>query len=747
MIESLRCSRSIPLDTVELLDDVDDIPPGWRDLFSALAQAGVRISAHPSRPRGARNSDLGRLQRHLYVGTREPLVGDGSLAVVRARTSLDASEVIAEWLAAGPRDRRGTVVIAPSDALSLIDVAVARRGMPTFADSKRAAQRGALHVLPALVATLWRPLDVDAVLRFLQLPCSPLPKRVARVLADSLAREPGLGGPVWGDAWDLLKREEAAAPSGSGNRGALAWREWIDFARFDRYPGIPRDEVVAICGMVGNWALPNGDTTGSRREAAEMAAALTAAVSVLDRTHLSASLIERMAVAAASGAATPSRQAEASHDRAVPLPGALWARAGTVVWWHRSTTLSPSDTSPWTPDERALLEAVGCRMPDSVAERRRAARQTLQAVFNAGRRLVLVEVVIDAGEDGGSHAVRALATPLFQDAPIEFDATSALRSERSILAGHDIVRVREPTRRLAEARDCWTVPLGLASVIERRVESATTLDDLARCPLRWLLGRVAGLKPSGDRVAPATERLIGDLAHAVASSCFEAGKVPDPRSVRVSAQAALDRLVVEIAAPLRLPEATAALAFAAARIPSSMESLARILADRGATVLGTEIDRNGAFGHVDVRGRIDMVVSQACGALAIIDLKWTTAPGFRRDEISSGRAVQLATYRQLLVAGGNVHAGYYLIRQEKLIGADDLSLATEHVSANGSLDETWRSVASDRAAVLAAAWSGGHVAAASDAFRGSERAASRRGDQRSPCRFCNLRVICRVPKE
>ena len=68
-----------------------------------------------------------------------------------------------------------------------------------------------------------------------------------------------------------------------------------------------------------------------------------------------------------------------------------------------------------------------------------------------------------------------------------------------------------------------------------------------------------------------------------------------------------------IAAPLRLPGSSGELAFARVRIPDSLSSLAALLAERGMTVVGMEVERETALGALPVRSRIDLVVRDRDG--------------------------------------------------------------------------------------------------------------------------------------
>jgi len=79
----------------------------------------------------------------------------------------------------------------------------------------------------------------------------------------------------------------------------------------------------------------------------------------------------------------------------------------------------------------------------------------------------------------------------------------------------------------------------------------------------------------------------------------------------------------------------------------------------------------------------------------VIDLKWSRWDARRREEIKEGRAIQLATYSRLLDPGGGVPAGYFLIRQQRLLAEEGSPLALNAIRVARTLDDTWDAIEAD----------------------------------------------------
>ena len=739
--------------SVELIEGVALLPPAWQGLFRELSASGVVVSDVERPAPTADGGDLGRLKRYLAGGGVEALAGDGSLTLLESRTEILAAEAVADWMAQDAEAGAGTVFIVPDGDSVLLDHALTRRGLPALGCSRRTSQRGALQLLSLAFSIAWAPFDPQKLLELLLLPRPPLEGWAARLLADALAREPGKGGTAWTKAWDEIETKLAELNDGLPDPMKFAeWREWMDVGLHGRATGMPTAAAAAICGRVRRWALA---TDGGARDplllcAVGAADAMCAALDALGRPLVTAAQVEGLIdLAIAEGLPDPYHAAQEGGIRSVSRPGAIWDAASRVVWWGFSG--EPRRTrQPWTTSEAKALAASGCEVETDARALRREAAHWEQAVRNATSALVFVTPSLARRGEVADHPLAHRMAPILSGTSreaVRSTAESLLTRGSVRIAGLEVRRRPEAATGLPEAVAAWELPPTTARAAGNRAESASSLQDLMECQFRWVLKYVARLRPGGRLALPGRERLLGNVAHALAQAVFPIGEVPDPVQVRRAAAAGVDDLLDRMAAPLRLPGSSRELAFARARIPESLSSLAALLSERGMAVVGMEVDGQLSSGPLQVRGRIDLLVRDRGGKEAIIDLKWTGSRTWRRNEVAEGRAVQLATYSRLVAPAGGASAGYYLLRQRELVAEAGSTVAREGLVVARSLDATWDAVVSDWHQLAALARSGKGLASGVPGVAEHLPANLGFATREGVCAFCDMRIVCRVTSE
>lgn len=766
VVAAVEGGRTVDVDLLECVEDLELLAPGWRRLVRVLEAAGTSVRAVTTFTPVDVATDIGRMHVFLRTGRRTPLTGDGTVCDLSATSATAAAECVAELLAceieAGAAG--DTVVIVPDGDSSLLDQALSRRGLPQLGLSRASSFRGALQVLSLSFAVAWTPMDPGKLLELLLLPRPPMHRWAARILARALAEEPGIGGPAWQRAWEKIEgrlRDEALHGAGAADsrkaadvdRTLARWHAWTNLGRYDRKAGMPAPDAIALCRRVLDWAI---DLDAGNRDplllcAVGAARALVAALEALGHSPVTALQIDRMIdQAVADGLPNPSCHAQEGRLRAVGNPGALWGAAHQVVWWDFTGSASSTTRFPWSARERAALEEAGCCPEHTHAASRREASHWRAAALNA-RSLVLVRPALDRGTEAARHPFSQQLHPLFAQASnapsVRCAAERLFVEERIPLAAREVIRASSIVVDLPRARAAWDLPPRLAARAQdaKRRESATSFEDLLTCQMRWLLQHVAGLRRTGRREIPKAERLFGNLAHAVAQAAFQPGEVPEAEIVRARAVAALDNLLPQIAAPLLLPGYARELAFARQRVPDALASLSAILARGGAAVVGLEVEHERDFGTVKVASRIDLVVRGPDGRQAIVDLKWTEkGASAHRDKLAEGRAIQLATYSRLVEPdGAGAPAGYYLLRQGRLLAEAGSPLAHEEIMVSRGLADTWDAIAQDSVRLTALAGSGHGIAVGISGADEHLPANLAFAPDPKVCTYCDMTRLCR----
>ena len=693
---------------IRLIDARRHFPPGTRRLLAALQAAGVTVEQLDAEPAADEDGALVRLQRWLREGG-EPAGGrderDGSLVVASAASTLLAAEVLGQALAALADER--VVLIAQGGASQALDAALPLAAQPRSGLSPASPYRGALQLLPLAFQTAWAPLDVQALLDLVLASPGPLAGRAQQRLASALERTPSVQSESWAEAWAAIEEgelERAASPAERRKATARVarWRAWAGPVGADPDAGMSVTDAVAICDRVAQWALVRQRLSADALYGATARVASDArrAFLRLGRERLPRPLVERVIDQALhTGESDTSALTEAAERVTLAHPGALWGPADTVVWWDFRDTGERAERAPWTTAERAELATHGATVdPDT----RTAAALTAaweRAALHARRRLILVDT--HGAHEGGSehpfaHRIAAAVT-----------ATAARVALQEALGGGELalgsLRLpREPVtvHPAPAARSTWPTPAGYAERAADRRESATSLEHLVECPLKWALRHVASLRGGRARAIPDVHRLSGTLAHALAAEVFPPGTPLTPAEAEHVAAGLLDDAVDAHAMPLRQPEHAADLTRVRRNLPQAMGALARTLVDNHLTVLGSEHEVTLSLPHgPEVHGFVDLLTHDPAGAPVVLDLKWTRA-GHHREDLAQGRAVQLATYvaalhgaapgLEPLPAGParEPRAGYFRLLQQEFATLQADGLEGSRIEGP-SLADTW----------------------------------------------------------
>ncbi|WP_454887308.1 PD-(D/E)XK nuclease family protein [Sphingomonas oryzagri] len=752
---------ALTIESIALIEPRELVAPAWRRLIEALEACGVAIIAAAAPPPSAAG-DLGHAQAFLASGAIAPLQGDGSFMIVEADTALVAAEALAEWLAHGSEaELAGTVVVAADGDTALLDLALQARGLPALGQSAASPWRGALQVLPLAFAAAWAPFDARAMLDLLMLPRPPIGRAAARRLARALSREPGTGGAAWAAAWAEIEAELAAhmaeRPNADQDVAArlAAWREWTTGALHSRAGGMPAEAARRIAARVAQWAIETDAGTHDPllMTVAGAASALGDAIGILELEVLPALLVERMIdQVLADGAQNPDHVATAGGLRCVRHPAAVWDTAPRVIWWDFKGPGDRVPASPWSVAEQEALGAAGCRFeaPDACASR--IGWSYANVAHRAGERLILVSPALSGGEETTSHPLAHQLSPLSVPAgrAVRWSAERLLDEAEHHLAGRDLIRDRIAVVTPPGQRARWALPASAQARLAGRTENATSFERLADCQMRWMLLDV--LRLSRGRIAeiPGPDQLLGNLAHEIANHVLQPGPVADADEVLGQAEAVFDELLDAIATPLQQPEFAGELAAARVRVPAALAQLARLLRQKGLSVVGTELEREGDFtGGLAVNGRLDLIVEHPIHGLGVIDLKWTRSARRRRTELAEGRALQLATYGAIAGPAGGppVPGAYYLLSQRRLIANSGSFLADEVIEADRTLAETWADLVTTWRSWRDLALGGTVLATGASVADIHMPADLPIAPGTEPCRYCELTGLCRVAVE
>ena len=589
-------------------------------------------------------------------------------------------------------------------------------------------------------------------MELLVFPSSPIAGRAARRLASALEQAPGLGGEAWQAAWRDIERAEkeragddAKALTAAGKRIA-DWKTWAESPLADPATGMAVVDALAICDRAANWASRRFASTQDPLFIATVTLAETVrrALVALGHTHVSRILVERLIDQAVdTGERNPHAVAEAAVWRTTAHPGAVWQPVPSLIWWNFGPTREGTHRSPWTVEERRELTDAGCAPDDFSVSGRAASQAWERSVLNTQDRLLLVSCGLACNDEESLHPLAHRLAPALENLADRVGLEAALNSPTLALAGVDIPRAAATRAPLPAARAFWSTPSGFAARRDALVESASSIEALLSCQLMWALKYVARLRPGRVRSIPDANRLLGNLAHAIAHEVFLPGAPPSPSDAKTRAAEILEGTIDQLAAPLRLPELAEELTVARRRLPEAMAALAETLAKNGLIIEATEKQVSGTFeGILALRGAVDLVARDPAGQPVIIDLKWTRYEKPRLQELEQGNAIQLATYGKLVATDAPYRAGYFLLNQRQFATLEGAGLIGRGVIGARTFPETWAAIVASWRQWRVAADAGTLVSMGVEGF--ADHAPADLGIEREVrCDRCDYATICR----
>ncbi|MEQ1564054.1 MAG: PD-(D/E)XK nuclease family protein [Myxococcota bacterium] len=669
VIDELRTLGSLGL-TLVLSEPERHLAASDRALVDAIRGAGGEVRGVGDDDIPTADTDLGRVQRAVLGHDRAELIGDGTVRMLTTDTPWEA----AERLCAGPTQVGEAWVVA--DEGPLLDRARARFALPRFGMEPVAPEWPVDELLDLAFDIAHNPRDVRAIHAFLTLPTGPLPAALARSLARVLQNEPA----PWGAAWVLAVEQAASSAARAAHRStsdpsaaaAAAQELRALVGRWFPDPAAPRpanaEDHRRLVNELACWAVETG---------APLSTPLEGLVELLD--GLPPGPLDRGTLGQLLSlvrADRPRAAAEAGHPAFSRRPGACLP-ADHIVWWG-AVGPAAANRLPWTSSERSALAEHGIEVPSSDHRRQTERGRWVRPILAARRSLTLVTWRTSRG-------VRVPPHPILDELRALVDLQRCSLPE----AVTTPIAVAPPI----PLRSMWRVPPRVTS--RTSTLSATSVDLLLGCPLRFTLHYLADLQPGAAQGPMDGARLAGALAHRVFQSILlgpDGVDVPSasPEEVSHRTLAAVERCIAEVGPGLLEAGRAAERARLTRQIVHAAGELAEQLRAGGWWPVAAEARVEGRFAGQPFGGFVDLDVARSDGAVAVVDIKLGHSAS-RRTELTEGRALQLAMY-----ASGRREdpdrwpvAAYFVVQDARMIAtSDDFPEAV--VTGGPSLAQTWR---------------------------------------------------------
>ena len=742
---------------IRLQQPIDAYSPILRRILDGLAHAGATVVPCPSvEPAAPGDTDLGRLQRALLgLDVDGDVTGDGSLRILDGETPWEAAALAlasvgddALWLVSGEAEVLGRVR--------------ARFNRPRIGAQAASRWRPVLQVLPLVLALQFSPQDPQLAFELLTLPVDgrglAVPRKVSRPLVDALNEAPAIGGP----AWDVgLEKGLADFGSAYPDADVDRLRERLDIW-FPRAPQAAHSAMAlaAVADSVAGWLRGRSVASGSDQLRAAAAVALDLACCLRRlpaAQELTALQVGQLHEVAVGSGLTTDVEAEQGAPPTASSTDAVPQRIPSMVWFG---TVAGNAEVPrglaWTAGERLALQRAGVEVPAEGASRQLEQEGWLRAIAAPQSSLTLVTWQGAGGEAAEPHPLIDLwAACLGERSP----STVTLRA-RDVLAtpNHPAVRALAATRRVG-SDGLFTVPKNLVST--ERAWSASSIETIVGCPLRWTLQYAAGLRPGPTTDLWEERTLSGTFAHSLFEQLLFADDLDwptlTPQDAGARMEVLFDRQVPLEATPLTFPRHEALVRQLKAKVRRAAEALVAQLkagewAPHAAEKPVAEMD--AMLEGQPLTGSIDLLVERPDGRLAVIDLK-LGGRSFRWGTLRDGTAVQLAVYAK--AAGTSATAlpptAYFIIEDGVLLSTDRSAFPDATIVDGPSPGETlldvtraWQEARSVVEAGLVFATREEATARPEpdvlEAVLGAPPSAHPWSEKTPPCRFCDAKRLC-----
>lgn len=606
---------------------------------------------------------------------------DDSVVFVTAFSEVTLAQVAARWM---PEDNPPTL-LATVPAQALADVL---RGCQKAAPAldTRSPLRPIAQVLGLALEMRWSPPDPSLLLQFLTHPVSPIERGLRAVLADAVADQPGIGSKRWqegirgyeerlADSATLTEEEKSKKLS----RIQADLEQWLLSPRFSREDGAPGLEMAKTARQVEAWARMRAGLSAEKPEsrhflhlasqAAEFAA-IAESIPALRPEELSHILEQICAAAPAAGDRFDELGACDTFTDA-----AAFIEPRDVIFWWGFENQETRFAKRWSARESEALRQAGIHLPTAESHLARFHEASARPFLAARKQIVLFWPKSRGGDPVARHPLCTLLEATLGHLPV-VDLDQDVPEFPSCLS---LQKTARPVRTLPEKRR-WIQLANSSALSPRDEESFSSISKFALRPFEWVFHYAARLRRGRLReINPFIQR--GNLLHHVVERLLEPGcKLQWKKASKAEFDDWLDEIWKELleseGANLLQPgwrtDGQRLLEDARRSIWILISHMKSAGVDSAiADVLAGPVPLDSANGP-QIRGFIDLLVTNSKGHAAVVDLKFAQGKA-KRTELSTNTALQLAVYARLMQAKSKEwpDMAYFILRSGSLLTQTD----------------------------------------------------------------------------
>lgn len=532
-----------------------------------------------------------------------------------------------------------------------------------------------------------RPLNIQNLISYLQLPMSPIPGALRYKLSKMLLQQGGFGDKIkradgkvrddWEQAiheFEFVNKEGKSTPQARAKKMAF-----LAPIRNDYADGIGKDELMAYLDSLSDWTIGHfADDNLAEEKKAQLhelqtfiSSFKTSLQSLSGKTVLHSD-IEKLVLQIYRPMNYALNQTENGAFCVVNDVRQIATPAKTILWLDCQDENGKNDSYDFlTQYEKEYLCGHGVELPDFAGHLSTARKENLR-ILSQSDTVILVRSAYNGTTRLGEHSIIA---------EVRHIAGTLPTCDKSSL--FHMVATAQKTADVDRFAPVAALELGTIDYNGRK-ESNSSLDTLIQLPFNYVVQYVAKLnEPNGEQLKN-THVTLGLVAHNFFEHIIGDGKADLKQMRRLLEDEFEQRLENSIDATgliLRLPENTSSLGEFRIHLKDSMLSLIKIMDNLKLTPVGCEVSlpNEGSQKRLELEtigdfgARIDFLLTDADGRYVIFDFKWSYSQYYEK-KLEKNTAIQLELYREAVKKawpGKDVASvGYYMMPRKQLITSD-----------------------------------------------------------------------------
>lgn len=661
VLEGIKSINSINIDSIEINDDLDLYHPFFKTLFNFLKEKGVEITSNKTEIT-VDNSNLSKIKNAIINGAKTTLdKGDNSFQILRFKDSIIASDFLADQLKSNS-DFKPIIINRDNSDL---DTSFLSYNLSLSGADLHSSNPQIIQVFKLVTSLLFDKTNPYNLLSLLNSPILPFPKKLAVKLSKALINNAGIGNEEWNETLESYKNSIENTPYKKQKLQVIEL-----YLERERQEYVSTEDLIQLYRNLSSWAgkmIALGKTQSTRDQLTylhKMSVNLVNTVIKLDKETFSSRELDKVINKIYEAVTININNKEKESHTVINSPSQLHNSPNSLIWFdfynhsivaNYCEFLLQSEVQELEKEEGILLWSQDNQIQFQI--------QNLQkGITKADKKLYLIIPAEAKGTITTSHPLYANLTAYIKNLD---DFIYDFSFEDIEIKGYDWVKSNiseiEPIQLPQQTN---YINIEKSELLEKRVtESYSSIDNLIKYPLDWVLQYQAHITEKGLGNIQEFMTIKGNLSHLVVQTLLQKQKDGEVDLYKVDTDNEIDKLLnlltPQYASPFNLDENIFEYKSFAVQLKKSFSTLLQIIKTNNLVYDSSEYEAKGKVDIIEVAGKIDLLFYKG-NTPVIIDLKWTFSTKKYSKILEDEKSIQLATYTKLLGDKSAITA-YYLL--------------------------------------------------------------------------------------